>query len=389
MNENQKDYISDLEKTIKNIVSDIKDSRDYQNIKNSASDLGGRIINEVNQSVHNAKQTYADFSEYQKSKHSENPAYVPKYNINSKNGKVPTQSVGGILLTVFGSIFLALGFISALVMLILLLITSLAVFLRILLTMLIIGSVGAVMLSIGISKINRISRFKKYKKQFYGREFISVKDLGKTVEKNADAVYEDLKLMLEKQYIEKALFDENKEYVFFSDEVYNQYLEARDKQNRERVEEAKRREAQQSSQVINDGWQYLDELKKIVPSVENDDIRVKAEGLCSITQKIMECITNAPEDADSIKKFSSYYLPSTVNILKTYMSFEQQKLSGDAILRTRDEIANMLDVSNHAFIKVLNSLYDDDVMDVSTDIAAMKAMMAQEGLIDSFDVNMK
>ncbi len=62
MNESPKDYISDLEKTIKNIVSDIKDSRDYQNIKNSASDLGSRIINEVNQSVQNAKQTYTDFS---------------------------------------------------------------------------------------------------------------------------------------------------------------------------------------------------------------------------------------------------------------------------------------------------------------------------------------
>ena len=103
----------------------------------------------------------------------------------------------------------------------------------------------------------------------------------------------------------------------------------------------------------------------------------------------MDFITENTDRADEIKKLSSYYLPSTVNILNTYLTFEEKDMDSEDIRKAKAEIENMLDVSQTAFKNILSSLYDDDAMDVSTDIAAMQAMMAQEGLIDSFEIKKK
>ena len=42
----------------------------------------------------------------------------------------------------------------------------------------------------------------------------------------------------------------------------------------------------------------------------------------------------------------------------------------------------MLDNINQAFEKMLDKLFEDDAMDISTDISVMYTMLDQEGLLD-------
>ena len=87
-----------------------------------------------------------------------------------------------------------------------------------------------------------------------------------------------------------------------------------------------------------------------------------------------------PEKMPEIRKFMNYYLPTTLKLVNAYRDFYEQPVMSQNIAGARQNIENALDTINTAFENLLDSLYQDDAMDVSTDISVLKSMLAQEGL---------
>jgi hypothetical protein len=76
----------------------------------------------------------------------------------------------------------------------------------------------------------------------------------------------------------------------------------------------------------------------------------------------------------------SYYLPTTVKLLKAYIELDRQTVNGENITNTKQEIEDALDTINDAFEKLLDSLFQNMAWDVSSDISVMQTMFAQDGL---------
>ncbi|MFR5071020.1 MAG: 5-bromo-4-chloroindolyl phosphate hydrolysis family protein [Bianqueaceae bacterium] len=76
----------------------------------------------------------------------------------------------------------------------------------------------------------------------------------------------------------------------------------------------------------------------------------------------------------------SYYLPTTLKLVKAYLEFDSQPIAGETISSAKEEIQNTLDTINLAFVKLLDSLFEDAAFDISTDITVLQTMLAQEGL---------
>ena len=67
---------------------------------------------------------------------------------------------------------------------------------------------------------------------------------------------------------------------------------------------------------------------------------------------------------------------------------DYQILQGENITSAKKEIERMLDNINQAFEKMFDKLFEDDAMDISTDISVLSMMLAQEGLLeDEFKMN--
>ena len=41
-----------------------------------------------------------------------------------------------------------------------------------------------------------------------------------------------------------------------------------------------------------------------------------------------------------------------------------------------------MDTVNDAFLKILDNLYEEKIMDISSDMSVLKSMLRQEGLLD-------
>jgi hypothetical protein len=57
-----------------------------------------------------------------------------------------------------------------------------------------------------------------------------------------------------------------------------------------------------------------------------------------------------------------------------------QPVQGENILSSKKEIEESLDTLNIAFEKLLDSLFQEQAWDVSSDISVLKTMLAQDGL---------
>ncbi len=57
-----------------------------------------------------------------------------------------------------------------------------------------------------------------------------------------------------------------------------------------------------------------------------------------------------------------------------------QPVQGENILNSKKEIEDTLDTLNIAFEKLLDSIFQEEAWDISSDISVLKTVLAQEGL---------
>ena len=75
-----------------------------------------------------------------------------------------------------------------------------------------------------------------------------------------------------------------------------------------------------------------------------------------------------------------YYLPTTVNLLDAYEEMVSQPVQGENIRNSKKEIEDTLDTLNIAFEKILDSIFQNEAWDISSDISVLHTILAQEGL---------
>ena len=100
----------------------------------------------------------------------------------------------------------------------------------------------------------------------------------------------------------------------------------------------------------------------------------------SITNKIFRTVIEQPDKAPQIRRFMDYYLPTTLKMLRGYRKMDERKVSGQEAENVKDKIESAMDVVIGAFKKQLNTLYQNDILDISTDIDVLETMLKQDGL---------
>ena len=102
--------------------------------------------------------------------------------------------------------------------------------------------------------------------------------------------------------------------------------------------------------------------------------------LMRVSDKIVQDAIDDPSDVPDIRKFLDYYLPTTIKLLHAYDRMSGQGIEGENLSKSMDSIEEMLDTAVDAFKKQLDSLFEDQALDIETDISVMNRMLEREGL---------
>lgn len=134
--------------------------------------------------------------------------------------------------------------------------------------------------------------------------------------------------------------------------------------------------------IINEGNDYLRRLREADDAIPDETLSEDIRRMESASADIFRFIESHPEKTADIRKFMSYYLPTTLKLLNTYQRLAAQSVKGENITTTMFNIAGMMHTVADAFEKQLDSLFTDEAMDVSADISVFETLLKQEGFVE-------
>lgn len=389
-NEKQKQEWDSLGRSIEEIIDKAINSQNYQELSRNIT----RTIDRATRTGSDALWRALDMSGATKPKETitvepVRAEPVPKNNLPALYGSSNGETTKGILKTVFGGISTITGFTFTLISGIFHLVgiatgaslTSIPFALGL-------GALvgGGTLLSSGIRSLGRVSRYKVYLKALGKNTHIALEKLSRSVGKPVKFVRKELQGMINQGLFLEGHLDHEEQNLITSDETYAHY-----EQSRLQMEARKQAEAaapkQPSStpdpkvqEVLDRGNAYLREIRRCNDEIPGEEISAKISRMEAIVQRIFERAKAHPEIIPDLKKLMDYYLPMTIKLLNAYADMDRQPIQGDTIRASKQEIDTTLDTLNLAFEKLLDSVFQDTAMDVSSDISVLHTLLAQEGL---------
>ena len=240
----------------------------------------------------------------------------------------------------------------------------------------------------GFRKIKLLKRFKIYKELLGSKLYADVKDLASAVNKSTAKVVKELKDWVASRNFPQGHFDKNEKTFMASNEVYRQYQEveakaAELKAQQEAEDAAYAGLTPEAKATLKKGQAYIDEIRKANESIPDPMATEKLYRMEMIITRIFTEARERPELTARLNMLIEYYLPTTDKLLKAYRDMCDQPIQGENIKTAKAEIENSLDTINDAFENLLDSFFEDEAIDLSTDISVMKTVMKQQGLTPS------
>ena len=85
---------------------------------------------------------------------------------------------------------------------------------------------------------------------------------------------------------------------------------------------------QELDQMIAQGKGALDEMRRLNDSIQDAAISAQIERLSQVSDKIFQQVQKNPSQLPQIRKFMSYYLPTTLKLLRAYDDMSRQGVRG-------------------------------------------------------------
>lgn len=138
--------------------------------------------------------------------------------------------------------------------------------------------------------------------------------------------------------------------------------------------------AKEIDQAIEEGNKYLEDMRKANELIESPLVSDKIDSLSEITKKIFNYVSEKPQKLKDIRRFLTYFLPTTVKLLNSYARAEAQDNKGENINQIKNDIEGAMDGIIDSFHKHLDNLYADEAMDIDAEITVFDSMLKAENL---------
>ncbi|MCI7444473.1 MAG: 5-bromo-4-chloroindolyl phosphate hydrolysis family protein [Clostridium sp.] len=252
--------------------------------------------------------------------------------------------------------------------------------------------INMIIILCGLSKSKRIKRFKKYVRCLDNKAYCRIDKLSESVNKDNKFVVKDLKKMMELDMFKKGHIDEEETYFILSDKVYNDYVMMQESYKKRKEEEEQKKKEQSIEKdnteeskydnTIKRGEEYISQIQEANNYIRDENMSLKLTKLEEILREIFKNIKENPENISYVRKTIEHYLPMTIKLVNSYIELSNQSIQGENIKNAKKEIEESIDLINKAFETLLNDLFEEVAMDISTDISALKTLFTQDGLTE-------
>ena len=116
--------------------------------------------------------------------------------------------------------------------------------------------------------------------------------------------------------------------------------------------------------------------------IKDEDLKKYIINISTSANKIISTIEKEPKKLRKIANFFDYYLPVTLSIIKRYDEIENQNLSSQEMKEFISSTKLMLKSADEAFNKILERLYQNDMINIDADMKVFNSMLKADGYDD-------
>ena len=131
--------------------------------------------------------------------------------------------------------------------------------------------------------------------------------------------------------------------------------------------------------VLEEAEKENKELKRIIFNIEDVDLKNDLKNIVDVVSKINNAIKDNPSKAEKIDTFYEYYLPVTLKIIRKYDKIEDKKLNSKDSMEFKKSSKKMIKEASGAFEKLLDSLYQEEIVDTDAEMKVFKSMLESDG----------
>lgn len=221
----------------------------------------------------------------------------------------------------------------------------------------------------GLRKQKQAGRYRNYLAMIGSHASISISALAFATGSSPRQVRDDLEDMLEEGLFPGGFLDLGGDRLVVSGDGLEDTPQPKEEPKKEPV-------PQDAENAI------LSEIRAVNDAVDNEKLSGQIDRIGVITAKILEYQRSHPDKSPQLHSFLSYYLPTTLKILRAYGQLEDQEVSGANITAAMNRIEGMMDKVVEGFEKQLDQLFQGDAMDITADVEVLERMLAKDGLSD-------
>ena len=137
---------------------------------------------------------------------------------------------------------------------------------------------------------------------------------------------------------------------------------------------------QELNRTLQAGNEKVKQLEFYANAVKSEKVKQKLSQITAIVRDIFDDFRKDPKDIKYARQFLSYYLDTTIRIVKKYAELSSQNSRSPEIQATLLKAENMLDSIELAFEKQKTKLLRDDVMDLDVEIETLEKTFTAEDL---------
>ena len=239
------------------------------------------------------------------------------------------------------------------------------------------GGIG--MLASGISKGRRNERYLNYLAYIGANREVALAPMAASFGVPVSKLCKDLRRMLSKGILPTGYLDLAEGKLYLTEMGYHA---PEPKREAPPVQE----ETPQQAAAREDD--ILREIRQVNDDIPDAAMSAKIDRIEEITGKILKYQKEHPNKEGQLRTFLNYYLPTTLKILRAYAQLDAQGIEGENISAAKKRIEDMMDQVVSGFEKQLDKLFQDDAMDITSDVEVLENMLKKDGLSDEGGITM-
>ncbi len=120
-------------------------------------------------------------------------------------------------------------------------------------------------------------------------------------------------------------------------------------------------------------------LKEMTNKIDDEDVVSDLDEITKTSSKIISRIETNELENKTANKFLDYYLPVCVKIVSRYDEIEDQSLTSKDSKEFMKNTGKILKATNKGFKRILNSLYQSEIVDADAEVKVLNTMLTADG----------